>query len=520
MEYFNVAPEHQLVAKGRQPYELEGRIEVNDLSYVVADGTQLLSEIDFDLKHGEHMALVGFSGSGKSTLAQCIAQLYKYTGGKIFIDQEEVSQLSKEDITHNVGFVSQTPFIFEGSIDENLQYAFMAKAEKEQSGKKTKIPSLDDRILVLQQTGLFTDVLRFGLNAVLDKDKHEDMIKHILDVRKTFRHDFGEDLAEFIEFYDPGNYLYYSSVAENILFGDPLENGFKAKNLPQNEIFNAVLAEAALREQLLDTGVSFIDELIKFLDQRSSDEEKLEIGLIDPDEIDNCKRLCYKVKKKGIQKLSNKERNKILRLMLGFIPQKYPFFDLPKKLENQILEGRTLFKEKISAAAPDAVSFYHMSNYMHTQSILTNIFYGKLKEESSAVQEKVNTCIHQLLIWEDFLEDIIEMGMQHSVGTKGDNLSGGQRQKLAIARIFLKKPPVMILDEATSGLDNESQARIQNMLETQWKGKSTLIAVVHRLDIIKNYDSVAVMKGGKIIEMGKYDELMDKQGTLFELIAG
>jgi ABC-type multidrug transport system fused ATPase/permease subunit len=78
----------------------------------------------------------------------------------------------------------------------------------------------------------------------------------------------------------------------------------------------------------------------------------------------------------------------------------------------------------------------------------------------------------------------------------------------------------MILDEATSGLDNESQARIQNMLETQWKGKSTLIAVVHRLDIIKNYDSVAVMKGGKIIEMGKYDELMDKQGTLFELIAG
>jgi ABC-type multidrug transport system fused ATPase/permease subunit len=184
------------------------------------------------------------------------------------------------------------------------------------------------------------------------------------------------------------------------------------------------------------------------------------------------------------------------------------------------LEGRTLFKEKISAAAPAAVSFYHMSNYMHTQSILTNIFYGKLKEESSAVQEKVNTCIHQLLIWEDFLEDIIEMGMQHSVGTKGDNLSGGQRQKLAIARIFLKKPPVMILDEATSGLDNESQARIQNMLETQWKGKSTLIAVVHRLDIIKNYDSVAVMKGGKIIEMGKYDELMDKQGTLFELIAG
>lgn len=112
------------------------------------------------------------------------------------------------------------------------------------------------------------------------------------------------------------------------------------------------------------------------------------------------------------------------------------------------------------------------------------------------------------------------MGMQHSVGTKGDNLSGGQRQKLAIARILLKKPPILIMDEATSGLDNESQARIQGLLETQWKGKSTLIAVVHRLDIIKNYDRVAVMKAGKIVELGTYDELFHQKGILFELLTG
>ena len=91
---------------------------------------------------------------------------------------------------------------------------------------------------------------------------------------------------------------------------------------------------------------------------------------------------------------------------------------------------------------------------------------------------------------------------------------------MAIARIFLKKPPVLIMDEATSGLDNESQARIQGLLETQWKGNSTLIAVVHRLGIIKNYEHIAVMKAGKIVEMGTYDELMGKKGTLFELATG
>jgi len=102
--------------------------------------------------------------------------------------------------------------------------------------------------------------------------------------------------------------------------------------------------------------------------------------------------------------------------------------------------------------------------------------------------------------------------MDFQVGSKGDKLSGGQRQKLAIARVFLKDPKIMILDEATSALDNKSQARIQNLLETRWKGGSTVIAVVHRLDIIKNYDRVVVMKAGKIGELGTYDELMAKKG--------
>jgi ABC-type multidrug transport system fused ATPase/permease subunit len=520
MAYFDVAPEHPLVPEGRQPYELEGSIAVNDLEFVTDDGNPLLSEINFKLKHGEHLALVGFSGSGKSTLVQCIAQLVKYTGGKIFIDQSEVSKLSKTDITHNIGFVSQTPFIFEGTVEENLLYAVTPGARQEQSDSQSKMPSLDDRILVLQQTGLFTDVLRFGLNTVLDENKHKDIIRKILNVRKTFWEKFGGNMAAFVEFYDPDHYLYHSSVAENIIFGDPQDDSFNLENLLQNEVFIELLAETGLKEALINIGVILMEELIKISDHRSSDDEISEFGLIHPEEIDDYKRLFYEVKKKGIQKVSGKAQNKTLQLVLDFIPGKHRFLRLPKKLENRILDARALFKQRITADFPDAISFCQISDYMDSQSILTNIFYGKLKDESSTAREKINTCIHQLLIQEDFLEDILEMGMQYPVGTKGENLSGGQRQKLAIARIFLKKPPVLIMDEATSRLDNDSQGRIQQLLETQWKGKSTLIAVVHRLDIIKNYDHVAVMKAGKIVEAGTYDELMDKKGILFELATG
>ncbi len=118
------------------------------------------------------------------------------------------------------------------------------------------------------------------------------------------------------------------------------------------------------------------------------------------------------------------------------------------------------------------------------------------------------------------METIVEIGMEFEVGSKGDRLSGGQRQKLAIARIFLKAPGVLIMDEATSALDNNSQSRIQGLLDSRWKGKSTLIAVVHRLDIVKGYDKIAVMKAGRIGEIGTYEELINKKGMLHELIYG
>jgi ABC-type multidrug transport system fused ATPase/permease subunit len=143
-----------------------------------------------------------------------------------------------------------------------------------------------------------------------------------------------------------------------------------------------------------------------------------------------------------------------------------------------------------------------------------------MKTTSPQVQEAINEQIVQLLIEEDLLETILKIGMQFQVGTRGDKLSGGQRQKIAIARAFLKNPNMLIMDEATSALDNRSQTRIQNILNTHWKERTTLIAVIHTLDIIKDFDKIGVMKSGKIEEMGSYVELMAKKGLLYELVTG
>lgn len=520
MEYFDIEPEYALEPIGREPYELDGNLDIKNLSFMTESGIKLLNGISFSLKHGEHLALVGFSGSGKSTLGLCIGQLYKYTGGNILIDDKEVSGLSKRDMTQNMGFVSQSPFIFDGTIEENILYSCAAQRDDKMKDPDRTLPSLDDMIAVLHQTGIFVDVLRFGLNTILTSTEHSDLVSIIIRIRKNFQLEFGHKLADYVEFFAEDKYLYHSSVAENLTFGTADIESFANENLMKNKYFLDFLNKADLTRPLLSLGAELSKQTVDILGNLPPDNLLFEQSPIAPDELDEYKALVQRLKKTKLHQLTTPDREMLLKEALRFTPGVHKMVTLPQVIENLILEGRAMYKERILVDHPGAFTFYDMSHYIFSQPILNNIFFGKMKTASTHAQEKINQSIIQLLIEEDVLETIIEIGMQFQVGSKGDHLSGGQRQKLAIARVFLKQPTLLIMDEATSALDNKSQARIQNLLGSRWKGKSTLISVVHRLDIIKDYDKIAVMKAGKIGEMGTYDELIAKKGMLYELTGG
>jgi ABC-type multidrug transport system fused ATPase/permease subunit len=520
MEYFDEVSEHALEPDDREPYELEGSIEVKDLSFQAEGGIQLLDGINLSLKPGEQLALVGFSGSGKSTLAQCVGQLYKYTGGHVLLGGEEVTDLSKKDVIHNVGFVSQTPFTFEGTIKDNILYSCAAKLGSDEIGETDALPSLDDMIEALQQTGIFVDVLRFGLNAILVYDEHQDLASKIVRVRDHFKREFGEELADYVEFFAEDNYLYHSTIAANLTFGSANVESYILQNLAGNDYFLRFLDKADLTRPLLTLGAELCRQTVDILGNLPPEKVFFEQSPIRAEELDEYKILSTRLAKTKLHHLSPDDRTSLLRLALRFIPGVHKMVGMPSILEELILEGRALFKEDISRDDPGAITFYQASEYIYSQTILDNIFFGKTKTVNPQAEEKIDQSIIQVLIEEDLLETIVEIGMEFQVGSKGDRLSGGQRQKLAIARVFLKAPRVLIMDEATSALDNKSQARIQSLLDTRWKGESTLIAVVHRLDIIKSYDKIAVMKAGRIGEMGTYEDLIAKEGMLYELIYG
>lgn len=102
------------------------------------------------------------------------------------------------------------------------------------------------------------------------------------------------------------------------------------------------------------------------------------------------------------------------------------------------------------------------------------------------------------------------------VGERGQKLSGGQRQRIAIARAILKGPPILILDEATSAMDNEMEAAIQKSLAKITQNRKTIV-IAHRLSTIRNADCIYVIDGGQIIEQGIHSELLALDGVYARL---
>lgn len=183
------------------------------------------------------------------------------------------------------------------------------------------------------------------------------------------------------------------------------------------------------------------------------------------------------------------------------------FYDVQKGCLS--LDGHDLRDLKLDDLRK-AIGFVSQDVYLFHGTVRENIAYGTFDASDEEIVEAA-----KIAEAHDFIMELPK-GYDTIVGERGQKLSGGQRQRVSIARAVLKDPPVLILDEATSSVDNETEALIQRSLEKIAVGRTTIV-IAHRLSTIRNADRIFVLEHGKLKEQGRHDELVAEGGIYARL---
>ncbi len=173
------------------------------------------------------------------------------------------------------------------------------------------------------------------------------------------------------------------------------------------------------------------------------------------------------------------------------------------------IDGRDIRDIKLTSLREN-ISIVAQDTFLFNETVFDNIAYANPEAEPEEVLEAARTALA-----DEFISCLPE-GYRTLIGERGLKLSGGQRQRLAIARALLKNAPILILDEATSHLDTESERMVQEALAALMK-RRTVLVIAHRLSTIRQADKIVVLDCGKIAEVGPHDELLAKRGIYYRL---
>jgi putative ABC transport system ATP-binding protein len=533
---------------------LTGEVVVTNLSLAEDSGSRVIDGISFSVPLDAHVAIIGQGGSGKNELALLLARLIRPTSGRIMIGGVDIATLPTAVTGRRIGYVGATPYLFAGTLRDNLllglrhrpvrptKYdpaAAKRRAAETYEARRSGNIDLDlhadwldyeaagvadneglaTRITeVLTRVDLVEAVYTLGLRWRLDPEANPEAAARLLEARKALARRLVEDgITDLVETYDVDRFNFNASVAENLLFGTPIGPAFDFEALADNTYVLQVLTKVGLINDLVEAGKQVAETMIELFADLPPEHEFFEqFSFISAADLPEFVAILGRIGSGGTAALAKADRTKLLSLPFKLIPARHRLDVLDEAMQKRLLEARLVFRANLPVEARPQIEFFDAERYNAAASVQDNILFGKIAYGEADAPVRVPSVLAEVVDALSLRQTVIDVGLDYNVGTGGSRLSFSERQKAGIARAVLKRPDLLILNEATSALDGQAQSQLSMGLKEEFAGRG-IIWVLQRASLARNFDRVLVLSAGKLQEQGTPSELQGN-GSLMSLL--
>ena len=508
--------------------------------------------LNFRLNLPGRIAVLGPSGGGRDRLGPVLAALRRPDRGTITVAGLDLVQSAEAVTGRRIAYVSQEANLIAGTVRDNLAYSLKHRPAREPdgvgsesrakeirearlSGNSEHDPNADwndyagagisspeeipvRAIEVLEVVDMGEDVLDLGLRGHVDPLAAPALASRILEARSALRERLGHsETGSLVELFDRDAYNANLSVAENLVFGTPRDPAFAIDSLAENPYVQRVLEETGLMGRFLSIGATVAELMLDiFADVEPGSEMFERFSFIRAEDLPRFRNLLARCGGGDFESLDPEDRILLVSLPFMLTPARHRLGLVDDSFRDSLLRARRVFAEGFGDGPPP-VDFFDRNAFNAGVSVQDNILFGRFVYGRARSAAEVGALIREVVEELGLYYAIAGVGLNFQVGIGGARLTPAQRQKVSIARAVMKRPDVLVIDEATAALDRASQRRVMENLFSEFAGR-TLIWSVHHASLAEEFEHTLVVDGGRVVEQGRFADLKRPGSLVHQLV--
>ena len=473
-------------------------LAATNLAFTDDSGARQVEDVSLEIGPEAHVAVIGTGASGKEYLGLLLGRLALPMAGQIKYGDHDLTQLPESVTGRRFAYVGEESYFFPLTLRENLSYGLkhrpVTPARYEGESQKhferrmreairagnpwldpgddwldlagagvADVPELYGRVVTLLKAVEFDeDVYQFGLRGRLDPVRDADIAAEFLEARRSLRERLQRpDVASLVDPFDPARYNKNMTVAENLMFGTAVGPEFAPENLASNEYLRTTLRGIGLGDDLVNMGRKIAETMVEiFADLPAGHPFFDQYSFISSEDLPQFRLMLQRLGGKGVEAVSASDRRLLAALPLHYIEPRHRLGLIDESMQHRLLEARNAFAKELPAELARKIEFYDRDHYNGASNIQDNILFGRMAFGQAGAERRVGALIAEVLDKLDLRNVVVEVGLDYNVGVAGKRLTAGQRQKLGLARALLKRPDLLIINDATAVLDGASQQRL------------------------------------------------------------